>query len=423
MAGNRNLKPKGPAPEGRPSPRVRIAVRSLLLVALGVDLYLAWVSLSGGSVAGCGPESNCGTVLGSRYAYWLGVPVSLPALGVYGAMLLTSLGLGPSTPPAKQKSAWLILIPCCVTVLAAGLWFIGVQVFLIKTICPFCMTAHASALTASALLLSGAPIRNAPLKLRERDQAIFITTKRALGLGAAGLAMVAVLIFGQSLRQPKTFVSSPITAGVTTNVPAAIPRRMFQIFEGQFQFDLNDVPLIGRPDAPHTMVSLFDYTCHHCREMHHPLMEAQHRFSNELAIISLPMPLDSQCNPLVKRTQAPHTNACALARIGLTVWRANRSAAPAFDEWIFATTAPPLPSAAEKFARDLVGGAAFDQAFTNRWVADQISQDVAIYGAIYRRYRKGFMPEVIIGTNLISGSFTRDQLFGQLADQFGLKQN
>jgi hypothetical protein len=68
----------------------------------------------------------------------------------------------------------------------------------------------------------------------------------------------------------------------------------------------------------------------------------------------------------------------------------------------------------------VAGSEAFDRAVTNRWVEDQIRQDIALYEANYRRFRKGFMPQLIIGTNLIAGSFTAEQLFQTLAGQFGL---
>jgi hypothetical protein len=201
----------------------------------------------------------------------------------------------------------------------------------------------------------------------------------------------------------------------------AAPR--FQIFEGQFEFKLDETPLIGRPDARHVLVSLFDYTCHHCREMHPVLVETQQQFSNQLAIINLPMPLDGSCNPVVRRTLPPHTNACALARIGLTVWKAARKHSAAFDDWVFTPERPPLPAEAEAYARHLVGADAFDKAATNGWVANQIQQDVSLYAAVYRKFHKGAMPEVIVGTNLISGVFNRGQLLQMLAEQFGLATN
>jgi len=155
--------------------------------------------------------------------------------------------------------------------------------------------------------------------------------------------------------------------------------------------------------------------------MHPFLLEAYHQFSNDLAIVNLPMPLDSKCNWILQRTLPPHTNACALARLGLTVWRANPKAARQFDEFMFGSVQAPLPAAAEQYARQLVGSENFDRASTKAWVNEQVRQDIAIYDAVYWQYHKGLMPQVVIGTNLISGPFNREQLFGMLFEQFGLK--
>ena len=62
-------------------------VRGLLIIAAMGAGYLAWVSIHNGPAAGCGPESGCNAVLQSRWAYWLDLPVSVPAVLVYLALL------------------------------------------------------------------------------------------------------------------------------------------------------------------------------------------------------------------------------------------------------------------------------------------------------------------------------------------------
>lgn len=413
----------GPTAVSQPGPGL-LLVRLLLLVALMVDGYLSGISLTNGTVAGCGPASNCHVVLTSRWAYWLGIPVSVFGLLVYASLLGASFLVGAKTAAPQRKRAWQLLVLGSALILGAGVWFISLQFFVIKTICPFCMTAHTCAMLAAALLLMRAPIQVPAEKSKQKmAAAVYVPPALARKLYLAAAGALAIFIGGQSLYAPLSYDSTPIAAGVTTTNTAASPARQFQIFDGRFQFNLDQVPLYGRSSAAHAMVSLFDYTCHHCREMHTPLMEAHHRFSNELAIVSLPMPLDAKCNPIVKRTQTAHTNACALARIGLAVWLANRQVSAKFDDWVFEPEHPPQPESAERYARELVGAAAFDRAITNQWVDQQIQQDVAIYEAVYRRFKKGYMPEVIIGTNLISGTFRREQLFQMLSDQFGLKEN
>ena len=407
-----------------PAPATRWIIRVLLTAAMAVDAYLLWVSASGGAVAGCGPESNCHTVLNSRWAYWLGVPVSAPALVIYALLFLGTLGPPPGRRPAPQAPppAWVLF--GSLTVIGAGLWFVGLQLFVLRTVCPFCMTAHGCGMIAASLLawscLAGKSAPSDPATPRAAPAAA-APGRTWLAMAGAAIA-VAVLALGQAWRQPKSFATAPVTAGVLTNAPGA-SARTFEILDGQFRFKLNEAPLMGKTAAEHILVSLFDYTCHYCRELHPALVDACRRFSNQLAIVSLPVPLDASCNPLIKRQMAPHTNACALARIGLTVWLADRKQGEAFDDWLFAPPTPPLPAAAEAYARQLVGSNAFDRARTNAWISEQLRQDIALFEAMYKKFGQGSMPKVLIGTNLISGALARAQLAKMLAQQFGLGTN
>ena len=100
----------------------------LAVAALGAG-YLALVSLTSGSLAGCGPESGCSKVLQTRWAYWLGVPVSIPAvfayLGLAGALWLW----GRRKPDAGDAGLWSLIVTLSAVIAGAALWFVGLQVF------------------------------------------------------------------------------------------------------------------------------------------------------------------------------------------------------------------------------------------------------------------------------------------------------
>jgi uncharacterized membrane protein/protein-disulfide isomerase len=388
-----------------------------LAAAASIDLYLAWASGSAGPIAGCGPASNCHTVLASKWAYWFGVPVSLPALLVYAGLFLTTFWLEAQTPDRQRRRAWAIVAFGSITILGAALWFIGLQLFILKRLCPYCLATHLSACLAAVLLLRQFLLQATPLPSAKDKSSPASDTAPLLKLSLGAAALLAILAGGQVLQSPKTFTTNTVVAGKTPNPVAP----HFQIFSGKFQFDLGEVPLIGRSNAPCVIVSLYDYSCHNCRDMHGPLLEAYQRFSNQLAIVSLPMPLDGKCNPVMRYTPPPHTNACELARLGLAVWRANRSVMRQFDDWMFSSPVAPKPDAARAFARQLVGAEALDQASNDPWVEQQLHQDISIFDTAYRQFGKGYMPQVIIGTNLFSGTFGREQLFRALSNQFGLK--
>ncbi len=386
-------KQKHDAPEGFVHPRLLLAIRALVVGALATGAYLAWISFSGASAVGCGPSSGCAQVLHSRWAYWLGVPVSVFALAVYAAILVTSLRLGRKTPVAGQRQAWRILIPCAVLVLGAAVWFVALQLFVIKQLCPFCMTAHGLGALAAVLLLRAAPIRSAPEVEWQRGKQVYVPPALARKLGLLALPALVLLVAGQTLHKPRTFI--------------------VQAHGGKLQFDLAEVPLIGSPAMTNVMVSLYDYTCHSCREMHWHLMDAYKSFSNQMAIVSLPMPLSERCNPLVRVTPPVHSNACEYARAGLAVWRADRRKLHEFDEWVFKHYfAPPLTQAVA-FAEQLVGSNNFARALQDPWVEQQLQRDLAIYATNNATLGRGDMPQLIIGTNVY---------FGTMGDVGKLKQ-
>lgn len=379
-----------------------LPIRFFLAIALGVSLYLAYVGLSGSSIAGCGPESGCDKVLQSRWSRWFGIPVSIFSAVIYGALFLTTFRFGGKVEPATQRKTWRLIMPLVVLVIVSILWFAGLQWFVLKQMCPLCMTVHGAGIIAAALLLMAAPLRNAPDKPWQAEKQVFVPPRVAASLAIAGLAAFALFAGGQLIQKPKTY--------------------SFQTYDGKFQFDLNDVPLIGNPKTTNTIVSLFDYTCHHCRIMHWHLMEAHQKLSNQLSIISLPNPLDSRCNSHIRITPPPHTNACDYARLGLAVWRANRKVHHQFDDWIFTPEHPPGLAESHQYAAKLVGSNQLARALQDEWVEKTLRQGVNIYSTNYLHLKNGHMPQLMIGTNLMGGTFgSTAELYRLLEKQLGLK--
>ena len=386
-------KSKPDAPAGIVHPQLLLAIRLFTLAAIATGCYLAWISFTGMSAVGCGPSSGCQEVLRSRWAYWFGVPVSAFALAVDATVMAMSFRLGRKAPPPLQRQAWCVLVPCAVVLLGAAVWFVMLQLLVIKKVCPFCMTAHGFGSIAAILLLRAAPIRAAPEVEWQRDKQVFVLPALAKKLCLAAGLPVVLLIAGQVWHPPRSYV--------------------VQAYGGKWQFDLAEVPLIGPATMTNILVSLYDYTCHSCREMHWQLMEAYGSFSNQMAIVSLPMPLCERCNPLVKVAPPIHSNACEYARAGLAIWRADRRKLHPFDEWVFKHYfAPPLTQA-WAYAGQLVGSNAFAQALQDPWVEQQLQRDLALYATNSALLGRGDMPQLIIGTNVI---------FGTLGEVGNLKQ-
>jgi len=411
-----------------PGPKAGVlwVIRLLVLCAAVVAGYLGWTSLSGSTVAGCGPESDCAQVLNSRWAYWFGVPVSLIALLVYAAIFTGTWRVQDFRPAPQRRVAWLWLIACAIGTLTAAGWFFSVQWFVIKSFCPYCLVAHGLGSIAALLILLNYPRRQLETKRPPRDETLALPTESVLRATLLSLGAVSVLVAGQIIYQPKTHAALPtanlsstnpatptIQPGSTPSIAKVAPSntapRLWPIYKGAFQLDLNQVPLAGSPQAPHVLVSLFDYTCHHCREMHPLLAEVQKNLSNKVAVVNLPMPLDSECNPTVKRTHPKQTNACQYARIGLAVWRANQEMFDDYNHWFFGPEEPLPVETARAKAIELVGASNFEQALQDPWIDQQVKTDVAIYDVAYRAGH-GRMPQLIIGTNIYFGTMSRDDL-------------
>jgi uncharacterized membrane protein len=447
--------------EGITSPGLVLGVRVLVLVALVISGYLASVSLGGGLPVGCGPESDCDKVLGGKWGYWFGIPVSVFAVVVDLLVLVSTLALKPRAPAVGQRRAWAVLVPCSLLLIGAAIWFVAVQVFAVQAVCPYCMVAHGCGLLAGILLLIAAPIRQAPDRLWDLDLQVFVTTRRFKRSSLLALLALTVLIWGQTVFERKTGVVTTIvltsnavtssqvstqapaqlatTNNLTSNAPLpvavhplspppvpptnppAVAPRLLPIYNGQFQVNLEEAPVIGSPTNAHAIVSLFDYTCHHCRIMHPRLVEAQRVFSNQLVIVSLPMPLDPGCNQTMSRPNPSHTNACEYARIGLAVWRADRARHREFDEWLFAPERPPPLAEARARAVQLIGAEAFETAVKDPWIEQQLKQSVAIYEVAYRQ-GQGSMPQLNLGSRVAVGTFVQEDLYRLFEDSFGVKR-
>ena len=100
----------------------------LNLLTLVLSAILSWHYIKGGSMVGCGGGSPCDMVLSSRWSTIAGVlPVSGLAMGVYLAMLVAGLFVGPTTEPPIRRLAWRVLLVLAGSVAGSALWFIFIQ--------------------------------------------------------------------------------------------------------------------------------------------------------------------------------------------------------------------------------------------------------------------------------------------------------
>jgi len=445
------------APGARPAGAAPSRLLSVSRVALGIAAlvagYLTYASFTSGGVAGCGPEGGCSEVLNSRWSKWLGIPVSLPALALYLALLVLSVGLARGqgvlsrvrTEQGLRFGAW--------SVIGAAWWFFSLSAFVLHKFCPYCFAVHLSGTVGAVSLLKflhqrgGAPAGGGMPSWPWTSQLPWAAA--LLGILAAGQILYVPATYritsvpsgAPPTTTPATTVAAPaVTPAVRSTppvpvpapgptaksplAPPAIPPPVVSLHNGSFRLDPTKFPLLGRPSATSMMVSQFDYTCEHCRRTHGPIREAQAYFSNTLAIICLPMPLDARCNEWLKKTPPAHTNACQFAALALGVWRAAPEKFLEYDDWLMSDPAALNVRTAFEHAKQLVGAPVFEAAITDPWVPETLQLSISLYRSNFLAGKSGAMPMMNIGAKIVTGTVgSAAKMFELLDSGLGLKRN
>lgn len=180
-------------------------------------------------------------------------------------------------------------------------------------------------------------------------------------------------------------------------------RRLIRII-GDTKLDVRSWPLIGKPDARYVFVEMFDYTCPHCRDMHHAIKEACERFDDDLAILTLAVPLSTTCNNQIARTEANHRESCELANFAIAVWRIKPEKYREYHDWMFEESRS--AAVARSKAVELVGEDALQKALTKQIPQKYVASHVKLYGKAGR----GSIPKMLFPNVTLVGNVGCDRL-------------
>jgi len=362
-----------------PTRLTRLSLGFFSLLGCVVAAYLLSVSLAHRNLpAGCGQGSGCDEVLNSRWAQVFGVPVSGPALAVYGVLLLTVLSMGFRSSPVQNMRKWSALILLAVVLAGSAIWFVGLQLLVVRAICPWCLAEHGLGLLVAMIVLFSVPFVRKNPEDSTAEPPAFVTARRALASGGAGFVLVGGLALAQTLVEYHPPALQRLHAGENADTgPGA--SRLVSVLDGRLTLAPHELPALGSADAPKLLVVLFDYCCPHCRATHGYLLNGLARHKGELAVLLLPAPLNSKCNPYWEQTEPRFEHACELARLALAVWRADRAAFPSFDAWLFEPEMPRDPKDARRRAEELVPAATLSKVLNDPWIDRQIEQNVTAY--------------------------------------------
>lgn len=338
----------------------RAAAIALAFAAAAVSAFLAILALIDGRLPpGCGEGSGCGDVLTSAWARLFGMPVSLPAVGMYGA--LATLALLSAWLPSARRLA----VACASCILASVAWFVILQAFILKAFCVYCMVDHTLGAVAAVATLAGC----------FREEGRF-----SWGYAIAGLMLTGLMVTAQAL-QPHT----PYRLALPTGNDFDLFRedgRYVGLRDGAFQLRLEDEPLIGAPGAERALVLMVDYACPHCRRLHQLARQLQAAAPDRYVVAVLPTPIHPSCNPHMTEAPERFAESCELARCSLAVFFAEPDVWPDFDEWLFREERTRNKKEAFERAESLIGPNVLDRGMAGDRVKQMLDRNVSAWGAI-----------------------------------------
>ena len=378
-----------------------IFIRSLALVGFGVSAYLVWMKLTGQitSVVGCGGEGGCSNVLGSQWSQWFLIPVSAVSACFYLGVIVLS-----------YKGSKSLLTMAAFLLIMAAAWFMGLQVFVIKSFCPWCFATHSIGLLTAGVIFWKA---RAPFKAR---------------FAIVPLLLMTLLILGQIYGpKPKTYAFTS-EAGIEKREEVKAYNEgkgrlvTFKDATGRVvkTYRLGSVPLIGSPDAKHFLVKYFDYTCQSCRTMEEDLTVLMQTYPGQVAVIVLPTPLNRACNLYLDPKIHDHEHACQLARLGLAVWRAQPESFEAAHEILFQRPVHSEVSARAEL-QEIIATEKLEAALKDPWVEAVLRSNLEDYRKLSSKRRE--MPKLMIKANktMHGLSSSTEQFLKMIATEFKLR--
>jgi uncharacterized membrane protein/protein-disulfide isomerase len=483
------------------SGRMVWVLRGLCAAGLGISVYLAWTALSMKEVYGCSGSElfDCNHVLKSKWSKVFGLPVSIPAAGLYASLLVLLSFVRRPAPVRIQQLLWNCITVATIMAGLAALWFVGLQVFVLRHLCPYCLAVHSCGLILAGLLflnrittwqqkgamssiavasvglmiavqvvspepqnfevvryddvaegsdagesseLLAAPdeVFAAPGDVFEAPGDIFeapgsepvagkpeSTEAVKADSSPAVTATLLMIVPPQMMRLGQMFLLTQDTADTSTTTeqaapgdpvtksdpskpiegtqPAANPnsspepakeqRRLITVAGNRVTLDVKQWPLIGNPDARYIFVEMYDYTCPHCRNTQHAIKGAMAQYGDDLAIVVLPVPLDSSCNDAA--SGGGHAGACDLAKIAVAVWRADPVKFREFHEWVFSSHATPMTARAK--AEQMVGAERFRKEYASKTPSEYVRRHVELY----KKVGRGSVPKLMFPKSTING--------------------
>lgn len=367
----------------------------LSVTALVLSLWLTIQKWTGNidSLAGCGSDSGCFDILGSKWSMVMGyVPVSVFSCLLYLTMIISLRMRGEWVFWLQSLFAWIIL--------SAAVWFIGLQVFILHTICSYCMVMHGLGIGIALIFLTS-------ISRAQGSRRGLIRTLLPAVILVVTLALVQH--YGPApdthrLEKSSTDKLKP-KPSVGVDIHSVGQGRLVYFMADTKSYRVASLPHLGRPDAKHVVVKYFDYTCEACLSTHEYLDDLISRYPSQLAVVVLAVPLERGCNAHMPAGLKDQPNACKLARLSLRVWKAQPEVFAEFHQNLFDCCQQPY-EVAEAIAYSMVDPERLN-AVDGSWVEAVLQQNVTDYASLMQD--TPVLPKLLIKESVLLNGKTKDR--------------
>ncbi len=275
----------------------------LFAVAALLSLSSGWQSITQPAFSGCVAGASCQEIQSSPWA-WIGpLPVAWLGALVYGVQFFA---IGRWRKQAQSTTSGFLTLLLGAN-FAAALFFGFIQGFVMGKWCPWCCVIHGLACSGAILAIRDISIR-ATASHSSPTSSFPVVRRVSLGIMASLMLLVSISVFAQIVSpQAEAKRITAETQKVVRTQEGKSP--MLLLHEGKFRFNLNELPILGDPQAKHVIVCITDPSCSYCRVTSQTIQKAwEAQPAGEVAIVFLPGTRDPLAGP-------------ALQALLLTLWK------------------------------------------------------------------------------------------------------
>jgi protein-disulfide isomerase/uncharacterized membrane protein/peroxiredoxin len=275
----------------------------------------------------CGPDGGCAQVLSSKWSTIGGVPVTVPAIALFGWLAALSLLSLRGKFEADRLAAY--AVSGALAGVGLGGFLLYEMLVSVGEICPYCLIMDGSNL---AVLLLGAACHRGGMRGGFRAAMALLKKPTLSAPAPLVLAIAVVAAFGLDSasrnhwkNQPAPVVEATPTPSTAPPAASAVAQPTAPAASGTIRVvlteDVHDIPLDasipqkGPKDAPVTIVLFEDFQCPFCKKLSGNV-ELLLEEVKDVRVAFMHFPMHQQCNATTLQKNM-HKFACVAASAGV----------------------------------------------------------------------------------------------------------